>query len=227
MRVGLYIGNFERSARILEFLEEYFSGNCFVYSYLTAGEIYSVPHELDVLFLDTNHITSEEFIKIEETVKHPIILLDNKVKSTKNNISISLLFNNLNYTRAIKKVIDEARSIEKLIHFKKRAEKLLIPLNNIIYIKGDDRESELYLSTGKEFKTNERLKHLHTRIKDERFLLLHSDYAVNMDFVKVIKADTAVMTNGISIPVKNYNKKSIIDEFYKYKITKHNKNKQG
>jgi len=196
VRIGIYTGDYLRNSRIISFLDEYFLGNCFIYSFLTVSEIYESPTELDLLFLNTNEITHKDLSSIENAIDYPIILLDNKVNTQKNNLTIPLLFNRLNYTKALETVIKNADNIEKLVHFKQEGERVLIPLDNIRYIHSIKRETALYLKSLKTFKENERLGNLCSRIKDDRFLIIHNEYAVNMDYVKVLKGDNALLLDG-------------------------------
>ena len=97
-------------------------------------------------------------------------------------------------------------------------------MNNIIYIQDMQEEEKwisVYLANGTTYKAKELFKKLYGRLKDERFLLLHNEYIINMDYVKAIKTDTVVMTNNSSIPMRSYNRKDLINEFYKYKIDHH------
>ena len=222
MRIGLFIGDSEKNLRIIKFLSEYFKGNCFVYSFLTAAEIYDVKGMLDVLFLDTAFVSKAEFSKIEDAVSFPLILLYDKEKPRNDShISIPLLFNNLNYSRAISEAVNKSEGVEKLVCFTKKTEKNFIYLNKIIYIYGVEKELLVYLSNGTVFKASERLKNFYTRVADERFLIIHNDYMINMDFVKTMKDETVLMIGETELPIKAYNRKDIINNFYKYKVKKH------
>ena len=224
MRIGLFIGEYENNFRIVKFLYEFFLENCFIHSFFNADEIYEIPQKLDVLFLDTNAVSEDDFSKIENVTSCPVVLLDNRLKTRSNNhFTIPLLFNSFNYIKVLTEITEKFQDIEKLIHFKDKNEKILIPLSSIIYIYACDKKINLYLSNGTAFKASEGLKSIYERLADKRFLYVHSEYIVNMEHVKIMREDSFSMTDNAVVPLRNYKRKDIVNEFYKYKLALHKK----
>jgi len=73
VKIGLYIEDYERSLKIISFLNEFFCENCLIYSYFSLNEIYEVPESLDALFLDTTLVLDDAFTKIKNAVSGQII----------------------------------------------------------------------------------------------------------------------------------------------------------
>ena len=229
MVIGLYISDYDRLLNITKFLNEYFSQNCFIYNFISSSEIYEIPQKLDVLFLDITELSENEINKIDNEAEYSIIFLYGKTvykpvlnDDSRIRLSIPLLFSKLNYKKALETVSQKSKNTEKLIHFKTKGknECIYIPLDNILYIHGTQKSVLIYLYDAGIFEANEQIKELFKRLSDSRFLFVHNEYIINMEHVRTEKGSEFLMENNFSVPIRNYGRKEIVNNFFKYKMQK-------
>ena len=91
------------------------------------------------------------------------------------------------------------RSAEEYLYIKVRKSQYRIPLNKILYIERNIRETTIHTYTT-EFQTSEKIDSILKRLPDH-FVSCHRSYAVNLKMAVAIHRNSAVFSNGKVIPI--------------------------
>ena len=91
------------------------------------------------------------------------------------------------------------RSAEEYLYIKVRKSQYRIPLNKILYMERNIRETTIHTYTT-EFQTSEKIDSILKRLPDH-FVSCHRSYAVNLKMAVAIHRNSAVFSNGKVIPI--------------------------
>ena len=78
--------------------------------------------------------------------------------------------------------------------------KALIQVENIIYIKSDNKYLEFYTKIGREIDRNT-LKHALEKLPPQQFVQCHKSYVVNLLEIRQIYANKIILNNGETLPL--------------------------
>ncbi len=92
-----------------------------------------------------------------------------------------------------------------------------IPINEIQYIKSDQREV-IVCTKNITFQYYETLQSMEKQLSDRDFVQPFRGYLVNLRFVKSIDNEYVIMKNGKNIPISKARLQNIIEEFIDYTI---------
>lgn len=195
---------------------------------LETGKDFISKNEIDLLCLDLNLNGADGFDVLESVVAesfHTIIISAYKEKALR-----AFEYGVLDF---VPKPFDEARLAKacgriraknseetgiKFLAIKKKGKRLLIPIEQIKYIKGAGIYTELYLKNGKKEIHNKTLENL-TSILPQSFERIHKSYLVEMTQAKEISVEPGskynlVMQDGERLPIGRTRYKEIKERWF-------------
>lgn len=90
-------------------------------------------------------------------------------------------------------------SAEECLYIKVRKSQYKIPQNKILYMERNIRETTIHTYTS-EFRTSEKIDSILKRLPDY-FISCHRSYAINLKMAVAIHRNSAIFSNGRSIPI--------------------------
>ncbi len=200
--------------RVLRMTREFFLNTLLEITHiesLEAGITYIQNHTVDLVLLDLNLNGENGFDLLKNTISesfHTIIISAYKEQALKafeygvldfvpkpfNRERLHLAFNRV----LNKEAIDTTTNI-KFLAIKKRGEIKLIPIDQVLYIKGAGIYSELVLMNSDTFLHDKSLEKL-AQLLPEQFVRIHKSYIIKITEVRTIKVSSG---SKYSVELKN------------------------
>lgn len=95
-----------------------------------------------------------------------------------------------------------------------RNETTILDLNRILYIESNNRKIRIYMEET-QYEIYKKMDELLDELP-KNFLRCHQSYAVNMDMIRCLTADSIELQNQITVPISRGRKKDVYDTFLKY-----------
>lgn len=83
----------------------------------------------------------------------------------------------------------------------KRRSTVLVRVTEVVYIESRNRNIILYLNNGKEIRYYGSIQQMLCKLSRGIFLRSHQSYIINLNFIREIKYNCAVMDDGRSVPI--------------------------
>lgn len=96
---------------------------------------------------------------------------------------------------------------------------IFVPLDEILYLKGDRNYTRIHLTKGESIYLSKTLKQFEGLLPCSQFYRLHKTTIVNLQFVKHISTNNIIeMTNGLELPVSKDRKNALIEILNVFKL---------
>lgn len=112
------------------------------------------------------------------------------------------------------KVLKKIRTIEGLIE---------ISFNDILYFEYLEKSSVyknrivlMHLNNKKTYAIDKKISTVFAELDQNEFVVPHKSFIVNLDSIKLIKADKIILNNGVEIPLSQKRRKHIKSQFSNY-----------
>lgn len=182
-------------------------------------------NDYDVIFLDID-MPNKNGIEIGMELrninyKNAIVFLTNHTEFMRDAFKVQA-YRFLEKPVQIDELNEILLQIEKEIYNKTKiiidsyGEDVLVAINEIIYIKSENKNSVFYL-TNRTIDTNYPLKHWSERLNKWNFCKTHKSYIVSLQQVKTIEADRIILNNSDKwIPVSRRKYNTVKQEYFEY-----------
>ncbi len=186
---------------------------------------YIQHHEIDLLFLDLNLSGSDGFDVLRSVISEAF---DTIIVSAYRDKAITAFeygvvdfvpkpFDKARLKKAIDRLEEKTTQLKSLV-IKKQGELKIIPTQDIIYFKGANIYSEVYIDQERKELSNKTLDQLE-RILPENFARIHKSYLVDMKRAKKIIIQVGskydlLLDNDLVLPIGRTRYKAIKAEFF-------------
>lgn len=100
---------------------------------------------------------------------------------------------------------EELGSRERHFSFQSRAERVRLPLQEILYFESDGNYVKLFVRTGEPYRFRDTLYSLEAALSVYGFIRIHKGFLVNQKAVRVLRGNEAELGNGTCLPIgKSY-----------------------
>ena len=100
---------------------------------------------------------------------------------------------------------EELGSREKHFSFQSGAERVRLPLQEILYFESDGNYVKLFARTGEPYRFRDTLYSLEAALSADGFIRIHKGFLVNQKAVRVLRGNEAELENGVRLPIgKSY-----------------------
>lgn len=93
--------------------------------------------------------------------------------------------------------------------------KVVIEMDEICFIETSGRKTKIHTMT-EEYVSCQKMKEFENKLQKEKFYRCHAAYIVNLQFIRRIDGNTAILKDGSSILISKNKKKDFMKEFTKY-----------
>ena len=100
---------------------------------------------------------------------------------------------------------EELGSRERHFSFQSGAERVMLPLAQILFFESEGNYVKLSVKTGEPYRFRETLHSLEAALSGDGFIRIHKGFLVNQRAVRVLRGNEAELENGVCLPIgKSY-----------------------